>query len=280
MMPKGEAEERVKKLRELINDYRYNYHVLDKSIMSEAAADSLKHELTELEAAYPELVTPDSPSQRVAGGMLPGFKTVEHSSRMLSLNDVFNETELEAWVERVRKLAPGHNPEFFADLKMDGLACALVYQDGLFETAITRGDGFVGEEVTSNVKTIDSVPLKLRNTSHYEVFLSGRTEVRGEIVMYKSDFEELNKQREKEGKSLYANPRNTAAGTIRQLNPSLVAERKLYFRAYDLLRQDAKEVPTYDFAYKAMRELGLSTNTEAKVLPDIKQVLAFANYWE
>lgn len=280
MISKAEAVERVAKLKELITEYRYNYHVLDKSIMSEAAADSLKHELAQLETAYPDLITPDSPSQRVAGGTLPGFKTVQHSSRMLSLNDVFDKAELEAWVGRVQKLLPGRSPDFFVDLKMDGLACALVYQDGLLESAITRGDGFVGEDVTANVKTIEAVPLRLRKTSQHEVFLHGRTEVRGEIVMYKKDFEALNEQRAKEGKSLYANPRNTAAGTIRQLNPTLVAGRKLYFRAYDLLRDDAREIPTYETAYKLLRELGLSTNHQAKVLPSVQEVDRFAKHWE
>ena len=158
-MSKEQAAERIEKLRELIKDYRYHYHVLDESTMSEAAADSLKHELSQLEAEYPEFVTPDSPTQQVAGEPLPGFKQVRHSSRMLSLNDVFNREEVEAWVKRTDKLAPGRTHEFFSDVKMDGLACALVYQDGTFVQAVTRGDGFVGEDVTSNVRTIDSVPL-------------------------------------------------------------------------------------------------------------------------
>src|ERR1700742_2449297 len=158
-MNKPQAEERIQKLRQLITEYRYHYHVLDESIMSEAAADSLKHELSQLEAQYPELITPDSPTQRVAGAPLPNFSQIRHSSRMLSLNDVFNEEEVTAWVERVRKLAPSAKLEYFADIKMDGFACALVYQDGVLQQAVTRGDGFVGEDVTQNVKTIESVPL-------------------------------------------------------------------------------------------------------------------------
>src|SRR3990167_5283752 len=149
--------ERVAKLRELINDYRYNYHVLDKSIMSEPAADSLKHELSELEAKHPQLITPDSPTQREAGEPLPSFKQIQHSSRMLSLNDVFNEQELQAWVDRITKLLQSPtNLEYWADVKMDGLAAALVYENGLFSQAVTRGDGFVGEDVTINVRTIES----------------------------------------------------------------------------------------------------------------------------
>src|SRR6266404_5363326 len=204
-MNKDQAEARIKKLRELINDYRYNYHVLNKSIMSEAAADSLKHELSQIEETHPELITPDSPTQRVAGEPLPGFRQIQHSSRMLSLNDVFNEEEFTAWVTRIKKLAGRDDIEFFMDVKMDGLACALVYQDGALSQGITRGDGFVGEDVTANVRTIDSIPLRLRRTKEYEQFLKGRTEIRGEIVMYKEQFKKLNEQREKQGLPKFAN---------------------------------------------------------------------------
>jgi len=280
-MNKRQAEQRIAKLRELINDYRYHYHVLDESIMGEAAADSLKHELTQLETEFPDLITPDSPSQRVAGAPLPGFKQVEHSSRMLSLNDAFGEAEVRAWEERIIKLLPpGTKPEYFVDIKMDGLACALVYEDGVLTRGITRGDGFVGEDVTANIRTIESIPLSLRHTKNHQSFLKGRTEVRGEIVMYKADFAKLNEQRAKDGKPLFANPRNTAAGTIRQLDPSLVSSRPLHFRAYDLLRNDPDDVPTYGFAYQTLRSLGLIANPEAEVLKPIEKVLAFADKWE
>lgn len=280
-MTKKQAAERVKKLRDLIGDYRYHYHVLDESIMSEAAADSLKHELSQLEEQYPELITPDSPTQRVAGAPLPGFKQVEHSSRMLSLNDVFDEEEAKAWQARITKLLPaGAKLEYFADIKMDGLACALVYQNGVLTRGITRGDGFVGEDVTANVRTIDSIPLKLRQDKKTETFLNGRTEVRGEIVMYKDDFAKLNERRAKAGQALFANPRNTAAGTIRQLDPKLVASRPLHFRAYDLQRDDAAEVPTHDYAYKTLRALGFLASKEAKTLKTIEDVMRFFNNWE
>ncbi len=272
---------RAAKLRNLINDYRYNYHVLNKSVMSEAAADSLKHELSQIEDAHPQLITADSPTQRVAGEPLPGFKQIRHSSRMLSLNDVFNEQELEAWVTRITKLAPASwQPQYFMDIKMDGLACALVYEDGVLTQGITRGDGFVGEDVTANVRTIDSVPLRLRKNAGFEKFLSGRTEIRGEIVMYKDQFAKLNKQREQAGLPTYANPRNLAAGTIRQLDARLVADRPLQFHAYDILREDPADIPTYDFAYKAIRELGIIANSIAKTVKTTKEVIAFADYWE
>ncbi len=279
-MNRNQAEDRINKLKTVINNYRYHYHVLDESIMSEAAADSLKHELSELEAQFPELVTNDSPTQRVAGAPLPGFKTVEHSRRMLSLNDVFNRAELEAWSARISKLVSGKKLEYFVDIKMDGLACAIIYEDGTLTTAVTRGDGFVGEDVTANVRTIDSVPLRLRETEINQNLLNGRVEVRGEIVMFKTDFEELNKKRAEAGKSLYANPRNTAAGTIRQLDSKLVAERKLHFRAYDILVDENKAPKTHMETYKLLNNLGFSTNAQATVLTSIKHVSKFAEKWE
>lgn len=259
-MSKSEASDRIEKLKVLINEYRHEYHVNDKSIMSEAAADSLKHELSQLEEQHPDLITPDSPTQRVAGTPLAKFTSVPHSQRMLSINDVFNEEEVAAWLTRITKLAPV--TELFLDVKMDGLACALVYEDGLLQQAITRGDGFTGEDVTMNVRTIEAVPLRLNDGS----LSKGRTEVRGEIVMYKQDFEALNAEREKAGQPLFANPRNLAAGTIRQLDPKLVAARKLHFHAYDLIREDTDEVPTNASAYDSLSQLGFMVNRQYQVV--------------
>ena len=199
---------------------------------------------------------------------------------MISLNDVFSREEVEAWVQRTEKLAPGRGTEFFTDIKMDGLACALIYQDGVLVQAVTRGDGTVGEDVTTNVRTIKSVPLKLRHDAKYEKFLQGRTEIRGEIVMLKADFEILNQQREAEGKPVFMNPRNLAAGTIRQLDPQLVAARPLTFRAYDLLRDDPSEVPTNMYCYEAIRALGIVANPQASVFTSIDQVMHFVVEWE
>jgi DNA ligase (NAD+) len=279
-MNKQQAAERVAKLRQLINDYRYHYHVLDESIMSEAAADSLKHELSELEAQFPELVTPDSPTQRVAGEPLPGFTQVRHSSRMLSLNDVFNRDEVEAWIKRTQKLAPEAKPEFFIDLKLDGFACALIYEDGEFVRAVTRGDSFVGEDVTANVRTMESVPLHLRTSKRFGQFLRGRTEIRGEVIIYKKDFEALNKRREAEGLPPFANPRNLGAGSIRQLDPKLAAARPLRFRAWDILRDDPAEVPTNNFAYEAIRALGIASGDQSRVLKNVDEIMKFADEWE
>ncbi|MFZ2125555.1 MAG: NAD-dependent DNA ligase LigA [Candidatus Saccharimonadales bacterium] len=276
----SDRQERAKKLRDLINDYRYHYHVLDESIMSEEAADSLKHELAQLEELFPELITPDSPTQRVAGAPISGFTQVRHSSRMLSLNDVFGEDEVAAWIKRTEKLLDSEKLEFFADIKMDGLACALVYQDGLFVQAVTRGDSFVGEDVTDNVRTIKNIPLRLRSAIGVEKFLIGRTEIRGEIVMLKSDFEKLNEKRRVAGEPEFANPRNLAAGTIRQLDPRLVAERPLHFRAYDLLREEATDVPTNLFAYQALAALGITCNRDASALSNLVGVMKFVGNWD
>lgn len=279
-LSKAEVGQRILKLRQLISDYRYHYHVLDESIMSEAAADSLKHELAQLEAQHPELVTADSPTQQVAGEPLPGFSQVRHSSRMLSLNDVFNREEVEAWIKRTQKLAPEVTPEFFIDLKLDGLACALLYEDGHFVQAVTRGDGFVGEDVTMNVRTMESVPFQLRPAKKFENFLHGRTEIRGEIIIYKEDFEALNKRREAEGKPLYMNPRNLAAGSIRQLDPKLAAARPLRFRAWDMLRDDPVEIPTNAFAYEALRALGIAAGKEVRILKSLDEIMDFVDTWE
>ncbi|HEY5695550.1 MAG TPA: NAD-dependent DNA ligase LigA, partial [Candidatus Saccharimonadales bacterium] len=238
MTMQHQPKERARELRELLAKYSYEYHVLDKPSVDDAVYDSLFGELKKIEAEHPELITPDSLTQRVGNELLGGFKKVQHSSRMLSLNDVFDRSDVEAWVERMDKLLPGRTHEFFADIKMDGLACALIYQDGIFTQAVTRGDSFIGEDVTANVRTIKNVPLRLYETKGYEQFLRGRTEIRGEIVMLKKDFEALNKRRQAAGEAPFANPRNLAAGTIRQLDPKLVAARPLSFRAYDLLRDD------------------------------------------
>jgi DNA ligase (NAD+) len=181
----------------------------------------------------------------------------------------------------VIKFLPGSAKlEYFVDIKMDGLAAAQVYQDGVLQRGITRGDGFVGEDVTANVRTIDSVPLRLRHSRESAGFLQGRTEVRGEIVMYKADFAKLNEGRAKQGKPLFANPRNTAAGTIRQLDPKLVVGRPLHFRAYDLLRDVAAEVPTNLSAYQTLSSLGFLVNRQAPVFKTIDQVIDYAHEWE
>lgn len=272
--------ERAQELRELLNQYSYEYHVLDKPTVSDAIYDSLMSELKQLEAANPSIITPDSPTQRVGGELKGGFKKIQHSTRMLSLNDVFDRSEVEAWVKRMDKLLPGSTHEFFADIKMDGLACALVYEDGLLAAAITRGDSFVGEDVTNNVRTIANVPLRLHTSPGFESFLQGRTEVRGEIVMLKKDFEALNERQRAEGKPTFANPRNLAAGTIRQLDPRLVAERPLTFIAYDLHRDQMSEIETHMAAYETLTAIGIRRNQEAGVFKGLDAVMHFVDEWD
>lgn len=277
-MKQVQPSQRAAELRKLIDRYSYEYHVNDAPSVDDAVYDGLFNELKQIESDYPELITTDSPTQRVGNELKDGFKKVEHSTRMLSLNDVFDRESVEAWVTRIDKLLPGTSHEFFADVKMDGLACALTYQDGVLVQAVTRGDSYIGEDVTSNVRTIKNVPLRLRDTPEYPGFLNGRTEVRGEIVMLKKDFDALNVKRKAAGDPEFANPRNLAAGTIRQLDPKLVAARPLHFRAYDLLRDDPDDIPTNMFAYEALSALGLTRNCEASVYTRLSDVMRFVDH--
>lgn len=264
---KSAAKARIEKLKELINDYRYHYHVLDESIMSEAAADSLKHELSQLEEQYPEFITPDSPTQRVAGKPLDKFQKVTHTSRMISLADVFSESEIRDWVARNYKLVDqGTEFTFFTDIKMDGLAMSLHYENGIFQQAVTRGDGLVGEDVTMNVKTIQNIPLKLNLENPPE-----HLEVRGEVIIFKQDFEKLNQMQAKFGEKPFANPRNLAAGTIRQLDPRIAASRPLRFMAYDLVTPD---LPTHQEAYEFLRQIGFQTSGQDHTYSHLNEVFA------
>ncbi|MDO4967497.1 MAG: NAD-dependent DNA ligase LigA [Candidatus Saccharibacteria bacterium] len=264
-MNKIEAEKRIKKLRELINDYRYHYHVLDESIMSEAAADSLKHELSKLEEEFPDLITKDSPTQRVAGKPLDKFEKVTHERRMISLSDVFSEEEVREWVSRNYKLVKSNTKfEFFTDIKMDGLAMSLHYKNGVLEKAVTRGDGLVGEDVTMNVRTIENIPLKLRGENIPET-----VEARGEVVIFKDDFKKLNEEQERRGEKPFANPRNLAAGTIRQLDPKVAASRPLRFMAYDLVTPVEE---THKKSYERLRDFGFQTSKQDKVFESIEDV--------
>lgn len=251
-MTRSQAQKRINKLKEVIAYHRHLYHVLDTQEISDAALDSLKHELKELEDEFPGLITKDSPTQRVGGLALEKFSKVKHQERMLSMEDVFSQDEFEKWVGRLKKHSGRSKIDFYAMTKIDGLAISLIYEDGVLVQAATRGDGKIGEEVTQNVKTIESVPLKLRNPNAREVkqltkefkssqtllkhleTLKGRVEVRGEVYIPKKDFDKLNAQLKKKGEKTYANPRNLSAGSIRQLDPKIAAKRPLKFRAWHL----------------------------------------------
>ena len=265
---KTEAKSRIIKLRELINDYRYHYHVLDQSIMSESAADSLKHELTLLEEKFPELITPDSPTQRVAGRPLDKFSKVTHQTRMISLADVFSEAEVREWVARNYKLVPAKTRlTFFTDIKMDGLAMSLHYHNGILIQAVTRGDGLVGEDVTMNVRTINNVPLKLSGNPED---IPEHVEVRGEVIIFKADFEKLNQIQVEKGEKRFANPRNLAAGSMRQLDPRIASSRPLRFMAYDLVTPNLE---THQLAYQQIRLFGFQTSMQDRTFDSLDQVI-------
>lgn len=251
-MTKAQAKTRIAKLRKEISYHRYLYHVLDRQEISDAALDSLKHKLATLEEQFPDLATPDSPTQRVAGKPLPGFKKMRHRMPMRSLQDAFSEKELAAWEERLKKLTRAHF-DYFAELKVDGFAVSLEYENGILMRASTRGDGTTGEDVTENLKTIEAIPLRLEDSHDiarikevqaiYKEFsrvkrasakIPRQVEIRGEIYMAKKAFEAVNREQKKGGLPLFANPRNIAAGSVRQLDPRVTASRKLAFLAYDV----------------------------------------------
>lgn len=276
----GVDRTRYQELLGLLSTYAYQYYVLDEPSVDDAVYDALIREVKSYEVANPEEIDPASPTQRVAATPLAKFQKIAHKKPMISLNDVFSRDEVEAWVKRMDKLLPGTTHEFFCDSKKDGLACSLVYEDGRLTQAITRGDSLVGEDVTTNVKTIANVPLALRANADDSHFLTGRTEVRGEIVMYKADFESLNESRAVAGEPLFKNPRNLAAGTIRQLDARLVAERPLRFVGYDVLRDDAADVPTNGYAYRALKELGFYVSPEAAVFQSVDEVMGYIDSWD
>lgn len=266
-MDKQDAQKRIEKLKKEIARHRYLYHVLDKIEISDAALDSLKHELLKLEQEYPEFITSDSPTQRVGGKALEKFKKVEHTKPMLSMEDIFSFEELEDWENRIKKLRPSGRFDYFCEVKMDGLAVSLIYKDGVLRVGATRGDGKIGEDVTQNLKTIEAIPLRLQKDID--------TEARGECFMPKKVFEELNKEQKKRGEKEFANPRNAAAGSIRQLNPKITASRKLDFYGYNLITDLRQK--THEEAHKIMKELGIKINPFSEHCKNLEEV---ENYYK
>ncbi len=287
----SEARSRAQRLRQEINTYRYEYHVLDNLSISESALDALKHELSTLEQAFPELVTPDSPTQRVAGTVAEGFIKVPHTTRMLSLEDAFSRDEMDAWLTRIQKLAPDALFDFFAEVKMDGLAVSLEYQDGVLVRGSTRGDGFVGEDVTHNIRTIEAIPLRLRAPTSEELAAfckrfkgsvdetrlrevcagTGSLEIRGETFMARNTLERLNKKLVARGDAPLANPRNAAAGSIRQLDSSVAAGRQLSFYGYGIIGNIG--LTTHEQVHALLELLGVPQNPEnryARTLDDVE----------
>lgn len=280
-MDKKEARKRIAKLRKVIHRHSYLYHVLDKPEISDAVWDSLKHELKKLEDQYPDLIAQDSPTQRVSGKALDKFVKVRHKERMLSLEDVFYSEELTAWQERLRKLAPSQKFDYFAELKIDGFAISLIYRNGVFVEGSTRGDGRIGEDVTQNLKTIESIPLKLEIRQKLPLAIQkkverllerGEIEIRGEVYMTVKSFEKVNKERQKQGLPLYANPRNTAAGSIRQLDSKIAASRQMDFLAYDIITDSGQK--THQEEHQLAKALGFRTN-EGRYCSDLDKVVGF-----
>lgn len=288
-----ETKERILKLRKEIDHHRYLYHVLDMQEISDAALDSLKHELIKLEEQYPELITPDSPTQRVAGTPLPGFLKVRRQNPMLSLEDVFNEEEIREWEARNLKALKQenweHTPQYFVELKIDGFAISLIYDRGLLVQGSTRGDGTTGENVTQNIKTIESVPLRLHLPTKDEVkkyglrdelykslmkrLLDGQIEIRGEVYMTKADFEKANEIQARQGLPKYANPRNIAAGSIRQLDPRVAARRNLQFVAYGIPTELGTTTHREEHIIATL--LGFKADKLAKPAENIEEVIRF-----
>ncbi|MDP3901886.1 MAG: NAD-dependent DNA ligase LigA [bacterium] len=292
-MSEQSAKQRIIKLKKAINKYRYAYHVLDRSLISDEALDALKKELFDLEQQFPDLITLDSPTQRVAGKPLKEFKKAGHEKLMLSFNDAFSEQDIKDWWQRLenylgKKIGTEPVGGFFCELKIDGLSIELIYEDGIFVRGSTRGDGLVGEDITQNVRTIEAVPLKLNATSSApHAPLPKRLIVRGEIFLTKKEFNRINKELIKEGKKTFANPRNLAAGTVRQLDSKITASRKLDSFQYDIVvGQDFGKFPEDNFGIKTheaehdlLRKYGFKINPHNKLCRSLKEVFEFRDYW-
>lgn len=267
-----QAKERVQKLRELLEQYSHEYYVLDKPTVGDAVYDGLNNELKELEAQYPDLITSDSPTQRVGGAALAKFEKVTHAYQMLSLSDVFSREEISEWQERVKKLVPDRKLDFFCEMKIDGLSIMLTYEDGKFVRGATRGDGLVGENVTQNLRTVQSIPLKLKGK--YPKTLN----VRGEIYISNDDFEKINKQQATKGEQVYANPRNLAAGSLRQLDPKITASRHLNSYIYEVYNDDASS--THEQKHKRLAEWGFKTSEYVKHCATVGEVVEYCALWD
>ncbi|MCS7314155.1 MAG: NAD-dependent DNA ligase LigA [Bryobacterales bacterium] len=267
-----DIRERIERLREEIRRHEYLYYVLDQPEISDAEFDALMQELKRLEAEHPELVTPDSPTQRVGGKPREGFVKVRHSSPMLSLDNALNEAEFLDFDRRVRQLLGGEPYRYVAELKLDGLSMAAHYRDGLFTQAVTRGDGIEGEDVTENARTIRSLPLRVQ--SEVPAF-----EVRGEVVMNRRAFEQLNLERDRQGLPRFANPRNAAAGSIRVLEPWITASRRLDYWAYFLLVDGEPYHPSHWESLQALSRMGFKVNPHRRLCLSAQEVLAFWREW-
>ncbi|MHB1295117.1 MAG: NAD-dependent DNA ligase LigA [Anaerolineae bacterium] len=277
-MDQNPVEERIEHLRALLRRHSYLYHTLDRPEVTDAEYDALMRELQALEAQYPDLVTPDSPTMRVGSEPLPEFTRVVHPYPMTSLTDAFSRGEVLAWLDRARRLLPADaGLSFVVEPKIDGLAMALTYQDGLLVRGATRGDGTVGEDITANVRTVRNVPLRIPASGKGEA--PRLIEVRGEIYMPRKLFERLNEERLSRGESVFANPRNAAAGSVRQLDPRITAGRPLRFFGYAIGHTEGRQPANQWEALELLRTLGFAVNSDIRLMTDINEVLAYCEEW-
>lgn len=270
-MTEQEAKKRIDILKEELNTFNYEYHVLDHPSVSDFEYDKKMRELKELEATYPSLVTADSPSQRVGGEPLANFQKVTHRVPMLSLGNAFNEEDLKDFDRRVREGLDVEEVTYVCELKIDGLAISLRYENGYFVQGATRGDGTTGEDITSNLKTIRSIPLRIDDDNPIEV--------RGEAYMPQKAFVQLNEEREQNGEELFANPRNAAAGSLRQLDPKIAAKRNLDIFLYAVGEWESGELETHSERLEYLQKLGFKTNPEWRKANGIEEVIEYVNKW-
>jgi DNA ligase (NAD+) len=273
-------EKQIARLRDVIRYHEHRYYVLDDPEISDFEFDKLMHRLQELESQHPDLVTPDSPTQRVGGAPASEFPKVRHLVPMLSLDNTYSVDDLRDFDRRVRELAGRDQVEYVAELKLDGLSMALTYQDGALVHGVTRGDGEVGEDVTTNVKTIRSVPLRIEAKKLALIGNPARFEVRGEVIMTRKAFEQTNAQREAAGEPKFANPRNSAAGSMRQLDPRIVAQRKLDMFVYYLQVNGVEPLRDHAQAMEALGKMGFKVNPHWRICPAFDDLLAYIQEWE
>ncbi len=278
--PDKKIEKKIEALREKIRHHEYRYYVLDDPEVSDADFDALVNELKRLEAEHPELITPDSPTQRVGGKPREGFVKAKHSSPMLSLDNAYSEEELRDWERRVHELSGRTDLEYMCELKLDGMSLALVYSDARLERGITRGDGSIGEDVTLNVRTVRSIPLSISKDKLKKAGIPADFEVRGEMLMPLAAFRKLNEERERQGLATFANPRNFTAGTVRQLEPSITARRRTDFFAYFLLKDGQTFFDRQSKAMDALELVGFKVNPNRKLAKNLDEVWKFIQSWE
>ena len=281
MAPTGkDLEKKIEALREKIRHHEYLYYVLDHPEISDAEFDKLMQQLKDLEAEHPGLITPDSPTQRVGGKPREGFVKVPHSSPMLSLDNTYSEEELRDWERRVHELSGRTEVDYVCELKLDGMSLALVYEDGKLVRGITRGDGSVGEDVTLNVRTVRSVPLSIPKEKLKKAGIPLDFEVRGELLMPLASFKKMNEERESKGLSVFANPRNATAGTVRQLESKVTAERRLDYFTYMLLRNGRTYFDRHSETLDALDAAGFKVNQNRKLVHGIDEAWTFIQQWE